>query len=66
MYRWINENLEANQSSIDKIINQEHRKQANYQISLGNSISSIRTLAGINWKDSFEASYVEQILKMIS
>lgn len=64
VYRWINENLEANQSSIDKIINQEHRKQANYQISLGNSISSIRTLAGINWKDSFERlSYVEQILK---
>lgn len=64
VYIWLNENLEAKQSSIEKTINREHRKQANYQISLGNSISSIRNLSGVNWKDSFESlSYVEQILR---
>lgn len=65
IYTWLNENLEANQSNIEKTIGREHRKQANYQLSLGNSISSIRVLGALNWKDSFERlSYVEQILKM--
>ncbi|WP_163191902.1 GH36-type glycosyl hydrolase domain-containing protein [Clostridium thermarum] len=64
VYTWLNENLEANQSNIEKTVSREHRKQANYQISLGNSINSIRVLGALDWKHSFEKlSYVEQILK---
>jgi cellobiose phosphorylase len=64
IYTWLNENLEANQSNIEKTVSREHRKQANYQISLGNSINSIRVLGALNWRESFEKlSYVEQILK---
>ncbi|MDP4089580.1 MAG: glucoamylase family protein, partial [Bacillota bacterium] len=64
VYTWLNEKLEANQSNIEKTIGKEHRKQANYQLSLGNSITSIRVLGGLNWRDAFERlSYVEMILK---
>ena len=64
IYIWLSEKLEANQTNIEKTIGKEHRKQAAYQLSLGNSISSIRVLSGLNWRDAFERlSYVEQILK---
>ena len=42
----------------------EHQKQASFQISMGNSITGIREIAALNWKESFEKlSYVEKILR---
>jgi cellobiose phosphorylase len=64
MYQWIDEKLEVIQSDIERMINIEHQKEAYYQISIGNSIISIRAVEALNWRDFFEkVSYVEKILK---
>jgi cellobiose phosphorylase len=64
VYSWIDEKLQLIQSDMDRMINIEHHKEAYYQISIGNSISSIRVVEAVNWRDFFEKiSYVENILK---
>lgn len=64
LYSWINDRLEAEHNNIEKTISMEHHKEAGYQLSLGNSITSIRSIAALNWTDVFERlSFVEQILK---
>lgn len=64
VYKWIEENLELQETNIDKIISLEHQKQAGYQFSMGNSVNSIREVEALNWRKSFEElSIVENILK---
>ncbi|MDT8718698.1 cyclic beta 1-2 glucan synthetase [Clostridium sp. 19966] len=64
IYAWINENLESNQKNLDMVISGEHQKQAGFQLSLGNSITSIRNVTSLNWKDTFERlNYAEAILR---
>lgn len=64
VYKWIDEELEVAQSNTEKMINSEHQKEAGFQLSIGNCITSIRAVEALNWKDAFERlSYVEQILK---
>jgi cellobiose phosphorylase len=64
LYKWIDEKLEENETNSEKMINIEHQKQAGFQLSIGNSINSIREIAGMNWRDNFERlSYVENALK---
>ncbi|WP_461206771.1 GH36-type glycosyl hydrolase domain-containing protein [Clostridium sp. DL1XJH146] len=64
IYVWIDEKLELIETNSEKIISLEHQKQANYQLSMGNCIDSIRQVEGLNWRDSFEnLSYVENILR---
>ncbi|OPJ63563.1 N,N'-diacetylchitobiose phosphorylase [Clostridium oryzae] len=64
IYKWIKDRLDEKQWDMDSIISVEHHKEASYQFSLGNSITSIRNITALNWKDVFEKlSYVEQILR---
>lgn len=50
--------------SIVKVVHEEHQEQANMQVAMGNSISSIRLVAAVNWNNVFEKlSVVEQILR---
>lgn len=64
LYKWIDEKLEKNETNTEKMINIEHQKQAGFQLSIGNSINSIREITGMNWRDNFERlSYVENALK---
>lgn len=64
IYKCIDDKLEAEDTSREKTINIEHAVQANFQISMGNCITSIREVAALNWRESFERlSYVEQILR---
>ncbi|MDP4177408.1 MAG: glucoamylase family protein [Bacillota bacterium] len=64
IFKWIDEKLEAEQNNTEKMINSEHHKQAGFQLSMGNSITSIREIESLNWSDCFERlSYLEQILK---
>ncbi|MCM8709887.1 cyclic beta 1-2 glucan synthetase [Clostridium sp. SYSU_GA19001] len=64
LYKWLDEKLEFQQVTAEKMISTEHQKQAAFQISIGNSITSIREVEAINWRDAFEKlSFVEQILK---
>jgi cyclic beta-1,2-glucan synthetase len=64
VYHFIDEKLFAKETSSDKIISLEHQIEANFQISMGNSINSIRVIEGLNWKNYFEKlSSVESILR---
>ncbi|GAA0181782.1 glucoamylase family protein [Clostridium sediminicola] len=64
VYTWIDEKLELQETNSEKMINLEHQKQANYQLSMGNCVHSVRQVEGLNWRDGFEElSYVEKILR---
>ncbi|MCY6371123.1 GH36-type glycosyl hydrolase domain-containing protein [Clostridium ganghwense] len=63
VYKWIDEKLEVQETNSEKVISLEHHKQADYQFAMGNSISSIRAVEALNWRQSFERlSFVENIL----
>ncbi len=64
VYHYIDERLYAKDTSLEKIISLEHQIEANFQISMGNSINSIRVIEGLNWRNYFEKlSSVEIILR---
>ncbi|AKN32806.1 NdvB [Clostridium carboxidivorans P7] len=64
IYNWIDEKLDNEETDMEKVVNVEHQKQSGYQISIGNSITGIREVGALNWKESFEKlSYVENILR---
>jgi cellobiose phosphorylase len=64
IYNWIDKKLDNEETNRERVINIEHQKQGGYQISIGNSITGIREVGGLNWKESFEKlSYVENILR---
>ena len=64
VYDFIDERLGAQDTSSDKIIALEHQMEANFEISMANSINSIRVIEGLNWKNYFEQlSPVENILR---
>ena len=64
IYRWVDEKLAAQESNTDKMITIEHQKQANFQLSIGNCVMSIREIEALNWRAFFEkVSLVEQILR---
>lgn len=51
-------------TSLEKLITLEHQSQAVRQVSMGNSITSLRTIAAIDWNEIFESlSHVEEILR---
>lgn len=50
--------------SLEKLIGLEHQNQAIRQVSMGNSITALRTIAAIDWNEIFESlSHVEEILR---
>ncbi len=64
VYDFIDEKLGAQETSSEKIISLEHQIEASFQISMGNSINSIRAIEGLNWRNYFEKlSSVEDILR---
>ena len=64
VYDFIDEILGAQDTSSEKIIALEHQIEANFEISMANSINSIRVIEGLNWKKYFEdLSPVEAILR---
>lgn len=63
VYKWIDEELEMMDSTFDMMINIDHQKQNNYQITIENSFNSIRVISSLDWSKNFEKfSYVEQVL----
>ena len=64
VYDFIDEKLYAQETNADKIISLEHQIEASFQISMGNSINSIRAIEGLNWRTYFEKlSSVESVLR---
>ncbi|WAG69542.1 cyclic beta 1-2 glucan synthetase [Clostridium sp. CF011] len=64
VYDFIDERLGAQETSLEEIIVLEHQMEANFEISMANSINSIRVIEGLNWENYFEKlSAVEGILR---
>ncbi len=60
----LEERLAALGMSPEDAIRAEHQKQASYQVSFGNSVTSLRLCATLDWSRYFEqVSLVEQVLQ---
>ncbi|HLH29862.1 MAG TPA: cyclic beta 1-2 glucan synthetase, partial [Terriglobia bacterium] len=61
---WIEQRLAESGSTIKKLVQSENQQQAADQVSISNSIGSLRFLGSTNWRDFVESmSVVETILR---
>ncbi|HOR85879.1 MAG TPA: glucoamylase family protein [Bacillota bacterium] len=61
---YIDERLSEQHTTSESITHLEHKEQASRQVSMGNSITSLRFISTLDWKIVFETlSQVEQILR---
>jgi cyclic beta-1,2-glucan synthetase len=61
---YIDERLCEQHTTSESITHLEHREQASRQVSMGNSITSLRFISTLDWKVIFEElSQVEQIMR---
>ncbi|WP_426687677.1 GH36-type glycosyl hydrolase domain-containing protein [Rhodanobacter ginsengiterrae] len=61
---WIEQRLASSGQSIEHLVQVEAQQQATNQVSISNSIGSLRTLAAIDWRDFTEqCSLVERSLR---
>jgi len=61
---YIDERLSEQYATSESITHLEHKEQASRQVSMGNSITSLRFISTLDWKLIFEQlSQVEQILR---
>ncbi len=61
---WIEQRLAEQSQTLEECVHLETQNQAANQVSIGNSIGSMRVLAAIDWRDFVEAmSGMEQILR---
>jgi cyclic beta-1,2-glucan synthetase len=61
---WIEQRLSEMSLTIEQMVQMETRAQAADQVSIGNSITSLRTLDGIDWRVFVERlSVVERVLR---
>jgi cellobiose phosphorylase len=61
---WIEQRLAESGRSIDYLVQMESQQQAAHQVSVGNSIGSLRALVTVDWRDFVEhASLVESCLR---
>src|SRR6185295_6779501 len=51
---WLDKQLRKLGLSIDGIVQEEHRRQASAQVTVGNIITSMRLLSTLDWRDFFE------------
>ncbi|MDX6384271.1 MAG: cyclic beta,2-glucan synthetase, partial [Blastocatellia bacterium] len=51
---WIEAQLIKKGLSIEKVVQEEHHRQAAAQVTVGNIITSMRLLSTLDWKDFFE------------
>lgn len=62
---WIEERLADQHLTIEELVQNESKSQAANQVSVGNSIGSLRFLDSMNWREFVESqSIVEQTLRM--
>ncbi len=61
---WIEQRLAESGLSVEHLVQQEAQQQAADQVSIGNSIGSLRLLAAVDWRDFVERmSLVEDLLR---
>jgi cyclic beta-1,2-glucan synthetase len=51
---WVEKQLAKKGLSIEKVVQEEHQRQAAAQVTVGNIITSMRLLSTLDWKDFFE------------
>ena len=62
---WIEQRLAEDGLNIEQLVQEENIRQAADQVSISNSIESLRHLEGVDWRDFVESmSVVNQILQM--
>src|SRR6266849_2407883 len=54
VFEWLEKQLAKEGLSIEKIVLEEHHRQAAAQVTVGNIITSMRLLSTLDWKDFFE------------
>src|SRR5438067_1250997 len=54
VFEWLDKQLERRGLSIEKIVHEEHHRQAAAQVTVGNIITSMRLLSTLDWKEFFE------------
>lgn len=61
---WIEQRLGEQSQNLEELLHQETRRQTAHQISIGNSIASLRLLGAIDWRNFVESlSAVEKTLR---
>ena len=61
---WIEQRLSESGRTIKQLVQSENQQQAADQVSMSNSIGSLRVLGAMNWRDFVETlSAVEQVLR---
>ena len=61
---WMEQRLSENRMTSNELVNRENQKQAADQVSISNSIGSLRFLSSIEWREFVESmSIVEQNLR---
>src|ERR1051325_5388927 len=60
----VEERLEAEGVTVEEAVRADHQRQAMNHLSMGNSITSLRLCAGLDWNEYIErSSLIEQILR---
>ena len=54
VFEWLEKQLVKQGLSIERIVHEEHHRQAAAQVTVGNIITSMRLLSNLDWKDFFE------------
>ena len=61
---WLDQHLTESGTSVEHMVQREAQQQATDQVTIGNSISSLRFLSAIDWREFVEGlSIVEQVLR---
>ena len=61
---WLETQPVTRHATVEGLLHEEHQHQAARQVSVGNTITSMRTLSALDWPDWFErVSLVEQVLR---
>ncbi len=61
---WIEQRLSESHSTIEQLVRSENQQQASDQVSVSNSIGSLRFLTSMNWREFVETmSVVERIFR---
>lgn len=61
---WINDKLQDKGLNVDTVASSEHQLQASMQVSMGNAVTTLRSISNMDWNDIFEQlSHAEMILR---
>nr|WP_255604495.1 glucoamylase family protein [Oscillochloris sp. ZM17-4] len=61
---WLETQPVTPHKTVESLVHEEHQRQAANQVSVGNTIGSMRAISALDWPDWFErVSQIEQILR---